>query len=576
MILARKSFFAFFILLFLPLTLVAAEHAKSQLLIQTKTKISQPVTINPNSSEKSMLDPILGKYRLKYFSLVVEQSEKGSSNKFKVLSNTDANSNTYVYKLIFKENDIDITTLINEFQNNSNVIRVQPNFIYKAFLVPNDTHYDKQWNMPFINAENGWNVTRGEQDIVVAVIDTGVDWEHNDLKNNIWINEYETVNGQDSDGNGYIDDIRGWDFRGTTVNSVLVPENNPMDEDGHGTHVAGIIAAELNNSFGIAGVAANCSIMPLRSGTTDELYTADIISAVNYAVANGAKVINMSLGASGVQDNLLEQTVKQAIKSNVLVIAAAGNDEVDMDYVPYIPASYAGVMTVSATRETKSTTNYSNYGSCIDIAAPGGAGIGENDKDILSTYLDQQFAYGYGTSMAAPHIAGAAALLFSYYPAASTQDVYFALTTSAEDLGDNGKDDYFGYGLLNVKDALTALETRLASVDTVEPEGFGLYGPNGKDSPIVNSPNPFDPEKQTTSICFQTNEFAQISIYIYSLNLQRVFYSSIYSNGYDTEIWDGRDQNGDLVPNGVYILIIQAEANGKKIIRRNKIAVLRT
>jgi subtilisin family serine protease len=260
------------------------------------------------------------------------------------------------------------------------VAHVEPNYIYKAVAMPNDPDYGLYWGLKntgqAVNGSAGiagkdmsvskaWDINTNCAAITVAVIDTGVDYNHPDLTTNIWNNTAEIVgDGIDNDGNGFVDDIRGWDF--------VQGDNDPMDFAHHGTHVAGTIGASGNNGVGGTGVCWNASIMPLRVlGSTGSGSTADIIAAVNYAVANGAKVINMSLGGGG-YSSLMNNAIASA--PNVLFVLAAGNDGTDNDSTPSYPASYTqpNIISVAATTQVDGLAYFSNYGvTSVDVGAPG-------------------------------------------------------------------------------------------------------------------------------------------------------------------------------------------------------------
>lgn len=289
--------------------------------------------------------------------------------------------------------------------------------------VTDNPDYASQTNLGLHNIPYGWTQNGkhpgGSSDVVVAVIDTGVDYNHLDLRNNIWVNTAEIPdNGRDDDGNGYVDDVYGWDCVGD--------DNNPMDDNGHGTHVAGIIAAE-NNKIGGIGVAYNCKVMVLKAGNSSGYFNnSDIAEAVQYAYMNGASVINMSFGGSFISI-AVEEALENAYNSCVLV-AAAGNDgacnnlgclkceNVGVSYpaaLPYV----IGVMSTDANGQQVSS--FSNYDHCpynsveYEVYAVGEA--------VKSTWPNNKYASLNGTSMAAPTVAGIAALLRSYY---SDREVY--------------------------------------------------------------------------------------------------------------------------------------------------------
>ena len=238
----------------------------------------------------------------------------------------------------------------------------------------------------------------------MSVIDTGVEYTHEDLRNNAWVNPNEIGgDGLDNDGNGYVDDVYGWDF--------FAGDSDPMDEEGHGTHVAGTICAEGNNSIGVAGVAWNCNIMALRFLGPDGGYTSDAISALEYAVAQGVNISNNSWGGGGYSQGLYD-AIQAAGGHGHLFVAAAGNgggDGIgdDTDSTPHYPSSYNldNVISVAATDNRDQLAGFSNYGvNSVDLGAPG--------VDIASTMLASYY-WNSGTSMAAPHVAGVAALILS-------------------------------------------------------------------------------------------------------------------------------------------------------------------
>jgi len=276
----------------------------------------------------------------------------------------------------------------------------EPNYMYKPMSVPNDQYYKKQWYLrntaqrvngakgiagADISAVDAWDIETGSSDIVIAVIDSGVAFDHPDLKDNIWTNEDEIPgNGIDDDHNGYVDDIHGWDF----VND----DNNPSDYsrdlygEGHGTHVAGIIAATGNNGKGITGVMWKAQIMPLQvfdifkqsPFNVGSIWLTNLINAIDYAVQNGARIINLSL--EGPTSQALYSILQHSSQRGVLVVVAAGNGGFDgigdnNDVFPSYPASYdlPNIISVAATNEGDELASYSNYGATsVDVAAPGG------------------------------------------------------------------------------------------------------------------------------------------------------------------------------------------------------------
>lgn len=294
-----------------------------------------------------------------------------------------------------------------------------------------DSH---SWNLDLINAPEAWTKGYTGQGVTVAVLDTGVNYNHPDLAANIWVNAGEIANnGIDDDGNGFVDDSRGWSFVNTDT-------NDPMDFDGsdnigHGTHVAGMIAA-LNNNFGITGVAPNAKIMPIRViGDSDDLFEerfdANLAAGIRYAVDNGAKVLNISLG-NNPGDAPLVQTrsaLKYARQFGAIAVMAAGNERLDGATRPIDPAFYAvqGLgIAVGAVNRQRALADFSNPAGKRPlnyVVAPG--------VSIRSTVLGEGYEVFDGTSMATPHVAGIVALMLSANPSLSATQVEKILTVTA-------------------------------------------------------------------------------------------------------------------------------------------------
>ena len=324
--------------------------------------------------------------------------------------------------------------------------------------------YDDLWGTKRIGAPAAWDTGAGAG-VVVAVVDTGIDYTHPDIAGNIWTNSREIAgNGIDDDGNGYIDDVRGWDFVGPLYYSPT-ESNDPIDHFGHGTHVAGTIAAIGNNGIGVIGVAWQAKIMIVKglddSGTGLE---STLANAIMYAANNGADVINASWGGYGTSETVAD-AVHYAYNLGAVVVAAAGNSADDARN--YYPANLEEAITVAAATQDDATAYFSNFGSKVDVAAPG--------TDILSLRaagtslgnpVDNDYTRASGTSMAAPHVSGVAALVLSRHPEYSNEDVRQAIRTSATDFGAPGYDFNFGYGGLNAAGAIAAnnvLEAKISS-----------------------------------------------------------------------------------------------------------------
>ena len=318
----------------------------------------------------------------------------------------------------------------------------EPNYRVQAAdhgASPNDPSFHQQWGLDNfgqavngsagtadvdIDAEEAWAVTQGSADVVVGILDTGLDLTHPDLAGNVWVNPGEDcagcrTDGVDNDANGYVDDWRGWDF----VNG----DNNPTDDNGHGTHIAGIIGAVGNNGVGVAGVNWDVGLMPLKfldaagSGTT-----ADAVEALLYATANGADLTNNSWADAPFSQAMLD-AIEQADAAGALFVAAAGNDGLDRDSYTDYPAAYdaPNIVVTAATDGNDTKAWFSGYGArTVDLGAPG--------VNVYSTWRLGNYRYASGTSMATPHVAGAAALAKAAFPAASDLGLKALLLRTAD------------------------------------------------------------------------------------------------------------------------------------------------
>lgn len=319
---------------------------------------------------------------------------------------------------------------VSTLKSSPNVAYAEPNYRVTAMATPNDTRFNQQWalnntgqiggaNGSDIKASQAWDVQTGNN-VIIAVIDTGVDYNHPDLRDNIWTNAAEIANnGIDDDGNGYIDDVRGWDFSSN--------DNNPMDDNRHGTHVAGIIAAKGNNGTGVSGVNWSARIMPLKFLSFDGGgSTAGAIRALEYAVSMGAKVSNNSWGG-GQRSQALADAITAANRGGHLFVTAAGNAGTNNDTRPSYPANFpiANIISVTATNGSDRLATFSNYGSTtVHVAAPG--------TSILSTIPSNSYATLSGTSMASPFVAGLAGLVLAANPSLSVTQVKDAILQNVD------------------------------------------------------------------------------------------------------------------------------------------------
>lgn len=313
------------------------------------------------------------------------------------------------------------------FKSLHSVEYVARNVKLRAFSVPDDPYFPIQWGMELIRAHISWQKNTDCSSVVVAVIDTGIDYSHEDIQDNMWLNNEECRGrpGVDDDKNGYVDDCYGWDFAND--------DNGPLDDHRHGTHVAGIIGAVGNNAKGVAGVCWRSKIMAVKILDANGIGSVfDFLRGVYYAVDMGARIINTSLGlcpiglpscpVEGENDPIvlvLKDAIKYASDHGVTVVAAAGNDGVDTDKNPVYPASFskefANVISVASIDWDGNLSFFSNYGAAsVDVAAPGG--VNPQGDGVLSLYPSNSYGFEVGTSIASPFVAGALAHLLTLNP----------------------------------------------------------------------------------------------------------------------------------------------------------------
>ena len=295
------------------------------------------------------------------------------------------------------------------------VVYAQPNFLFTHHQVPNDPRYGDQSGLQTLGWEALYrSIGPVKKQIIVAIIDSGVDYNHEDLRDNIWHNAAEVSGapGVDDDDNGYVDDVRGWDFTHAPgvpgLGDYLDRDNDPQDESSHGTHAAGIVAAVRNNNAGIVGIAPDAQIMALRAGLSrleggGFLEEDDLAAAILYAVENGAHVINMSWGGPE-RTFFLGDAIQYAHAQGVVLVASAGNSGDEMGY----PAGNHHTIAVGATDHTDYRADFSSTGAALDLVAPG--------VSVFSTRRNNSYARRSGTSFSAPHISGLAALILSRRP----------------------------------------------------------------------------------------------------------------------------------------------------------------
>ncbi|MGH1363852.1 MAG: S8 family serine peptidase [Calditrichia bacterium] len=346
-------------------------------------------------------------------------------------------------------------------QKIDDVVYVKPKVTLSIRGKQSDPLLAEQWYRQTLNIDEAWNTTRGDASIVVGIIDTGVDYRHEDLQGALWINNAEDLNGNgtldasdengiDDDGNGYVDDVVGWDFTDAPAfpdqGDYLDPDNDPDDEflSGHGTPAAGLIAAQQND-VGIAGIAPGLRVMALRAGTASGfLEEDDVAEAILYAIDNGCRIVNMSFGDVAFS-YLLRDVIRYGSEKGLIFVAAAGNSG---SSIPNYPAAYAETISVGATTIENQRASFSSFGNTLNLVMPG--------QDVFATQIENGYGSFNGTSFSAPLACGVLGLILSANPNMTSEQAIGALYGSVQDLGLRGWDERYGHGLPDAARAVTA------------------------------------------------------------------------------------------------------------------------
>lgn len=393
--------------------------------------------------------------------------------------------------------------VISGFSSLDMVEYIEPIFKRKVAALPytpNDASIGNQTFLEAIKAFDAWSITKGSEDIVIAIVDAGVDYEHEDLADKIYLNVAEIPdNGIDDDNDGYIDNYYGWDFAGPDLNNIS-EDNDPIAKGAnidHGTFVSGCAAANTDNEIGIAGVGFNVKYMALKcSPENDETapggsaYLYNTISAVLYAAEHGADVINMSYGGSGYSQFEQDIFTYAALEMDVVLVAAAGNDGEDL---AQYPAQYDHVISVAATNDNDVKASFSNFGSWVDMAAPG--------VSIYSTNTNSRYGPISGTSFSSPIVAGAAGLLRSFYPDYNQFQISQLLIQTGDDISNiNANNSQIGLRL-NIYNALTKSTpaVRFDSVSVINDNGQ-IPLKSEKAYVYLNLVNELDPTSSSTTV----------------------------------------------------------------------------
>ncbi len=339
-----------------------------------------------------------------------------------------------IYKVEF-DPFVDAAQVANRLAADPAVEYAEPLYIYQTTHVPNDPRFGDQQFLQVIRAAQAWDVLRGDSTVIVGIVDTGVDLDHEDLRASIWYNDLELngVDGVDDDGNGYVDDFQGWDFIGASFNNVR-PDNDPRPYSGsfHGTHVAGLAAAVTDNGVGISSIGYGIRIMVTKHGEDqDSPSLGNTFAGVKYMADNGADVINMSWGG-GSYSEYARDILDFAYNKGVVLVTSAGNNDGDTIYsppqtppVPY-PSGYPTVFSVANTQNDDRFSSGSLWGPWVDVCAPG--------TQLLSTVKNNFYGYATGTSMSSPLVAGLAALVKQQHPDWTPDQIMSQIRYTADDI----------------------------------------------------------------------------------------------------------------------------------------------
>lgn len=441
-----------------------------------------------------------------------------------------------------------------------------------SVTAPDDTFYtlEYQWALMPAASETphlpeAWDLARGDTSVVIGILDTGVDTGHPDLKSQIFHNPHEIPgNHIDDDGNGFVDDVNGWDFGDNDNDPRPAPAIDPesgFDIAIHGTHVAGIAAARTDNHEGVSSAGWRCRLMPLKLMNAAGSMTEDkAAEAILYAADNGASIINMSFAAApdpadstGAQEKAFFQAlIDVAIQANIVPVAAAGNEGVSD---PRYPAACDSVIAVAATNEYQTMSYYTNWGDWVDINAPGDnifSTLVTNYTldDLTQFYLlyvydwdgEHPYCTNTGTSMACPLVAGVAGLVRARYP-------YLTAVQVMNQLKATGDDEPYDFPIGKKLNAYNAV---LANPTTGAPTALPLAGPN-----LQAAPCPF---RETTSLRFTLPEAGRVSLVLYDASGRAVreLVHGWQSAGPQAVVWDGLDRGGREVPSGIYFAALAA------------------
>ena len=368
----------------------------------------------------------------------------------------EAASIARLYRIVYSQ-PINPSVLAKEIGADPSVEYAEPYYIFPLSYTPNDPRISQQYAIAMLKLPEAWDVTKGDSTIIIGDVDTGIDWNHEDLRNAVYINKGEwgvngelSNNGKDDDLNGLVDDYHGWDFIGTGTAQSPLPDNNPMDGVlGHGTNTASCAAATTDNGLGIAGTSFRSKVLPVKVAGDNSTGIADGYNGILYAANMGCKVINCSWGSTGAYSQAMQDIINFANSKGALVVSSSGNNPIDNDRIPEWPSSYNHVLAVGSVEPSGAVSNWATYGTSVHVYAPG--------KTIWMAKKGGGYVSGDGTSFSSPITAGIAALVFSVHPDWTPDQVAAQLRVTSDAFDSPPQPER--YGRVNAYKAVTVNNT---------------------------------------------------------------------------------------------------------------------
>ena len=488
--------------------------------------------------------------RFKQFntSSVFSQPEIINIREFNLMPNQPINSKlvdderTYIITL---DDQADLETILQRANQSSEIVYVEPVYPVEVFSIPNDPYFTNQYYLTEKGYQNIVDL-ESKDNVLVAVIDTGVDVRHLDLEQAIYINENDPVNGMDDDNNGVVDDYNGVSFQGYSEN---IEASSSIDQHGHGTHIAGIIAAQKNNQEGITGFNDRAKILNIRFldeyGRGNQV---DGAAAIIYAVNAGAKIINCSWGYFK-KNTILEEAIQYALDRNVIVVAAIGNSNTTLKEYP---SAFEGVIAVGSIDKKEQRSFYTSFGDHLDFLMYG--------EDLISPIINDQYDYKSGTSQAAAILTGVISKLLSVDSSLSKTEIMNALIASSSNNGQKTLKE--GYGIIDGNQIAKNLFPNQILPDGDNAESFSL-------SRVMNYPNPI--RDQGTIFGFETDtENLNYTIRIFNLfgKLEKKIDGQTIS-GYNKVAWTPNN-----LFSGTYFYVVELHSNRTKKRKKGKLSIL--